>query len=145
MKLKITGTPKEITDLVLGIQSQQLKEDLINYGFSKPLYTDEAIQKNTGSDSVKRKNVEDKPEYFLKLEQDYYCVAKHLKSFLEDADKEQIADIRKPCCDCKYILSVSCNLVADAKFASLSDMTGIDFIIRHPKVKNEDVTGNSKL
>ena len=29
MEIKITGTPKEIADLVLGIQSQQLKEVLV--------------------------------------------------------------------------------------------------------------------
>lgn len=66
---------------------------------------------------------------FHEIEKDWYCTAKHLHSLLEDAKYERLANIGRPCSDCKYnIGGLNCDMhFAYLRFQRLGNVTGIVF------------------
>lgn len=58
-----------------------------------------------------------------KINQDLYCMAKHLQSFVEDSKYDRVADFGKPCATCKFF--EGCDLDFYKKSDSLTELTGI--------------------
>lgn len=76
------------------------------------------------------------------MNQDLYCMAQHLQSFVEDAKHERVADFGKPCATCKF--HEKCDFDFYKKSDVLTKLTGIRIsaLIRDKKV-NYKVNGAS--
>lgn len=58
-------------------------------------------------------------------EQNLYCMAQHLQTFVEDAKYERVSDFGKPCVTCKYVRECESNFFSNSK--TLTELTGIRF------------------
>lgn len=59
------------------------------------------------------------------VNQDLYCMAQHLQSFLDDAYHLRVADFGFPCATCKFLKD--CDLDFYKKAKTLTELTGIEF------------------